>query len=150
MAVNVRSDGVVEVVTGTASAGQEHGVVFSELVTRFLPVAASDVVVIEGDTAMAPTGDGTMGSRSIQIAGSAVLQASEEVSAQARRLAARLLEASEDDVVAFPGEGVGVLSTMALYRLARNDNIKGQPIWSEIARAVDRLDDDRLTEEETR
>ena len=47
------------------------------------------------------------------------------------------------------GDGVGVLSTMALYRLARNDNVEGQPIWSEIARAVDRLDD-RLTEEETR
>ncbi|HLY84374.1 MAG TPA: xanthine dehydrogenase family protein, partial [Acidimicrobiales bacterium] len=147
VSVNVRSDGIVEVVTGTASAGQEHGVVFSELVRRFLPVAASDVVVIEGDTAIAPTGDGTMGSRSIQIAGSAVLQASEEVSAQARRLAARLLEASEDDVVAFPGEGFGVrgvpTSVVTLAALAEaalaDGGARGRPLEGQARQQPDGL-----------
>jgi carbon-monoxide dehydrogenase large subunit len=121
--VNVRDDGVVEVVTGTASAGQEHGMVFVSLVQRFLPVRASDVVVIEGDTGRNPTGDGTMGSRSIQIAGTAVLNAAEEVSVKARRLAASLLEAAEDDVVLYDDRGFGVrgvpTSVIPLRDLAR-------------------------------
>ena len=67
--VTVRRDGTVEVVTGTASAGQEHPTVFARLVARALPVGPGDVVVVEGDTGLAPDGDGTMGSRSIQVAG---------------------------------------------------------------------------------
>jgi carbon-monoxide dehydrogenase large subunit len=46
-----------------------------------------------------PQGGGTSGSRSIQIGGTAVLQASEQVVDQARQLAAQLLEANPDDVV---------------------------------------------------
>jgi carbon-monoxide dehydrogenase large subunit len=108
VSVFVRPDGVVEVVTGTVSAGQEHAVAFAELVRRHLPVDLSDIVVVEGDTGRAPTGDGSNGSRSIQIAGTAVLRAAEEVAVKCRRLAASILEAAEDDVVAYPGRGFGV------------------------------------------
>lgn len=108
VSVSVGHDGVVEVVTGTASAGQDHPTVFTELVQRHLPVRAADVVVIEGDTARAPSGEGTMGSRSIQIAGTAVAEAARVVAEKARQLAASLLEAAVEDVVAFPGQGFGV------------------------------------------
>ena len=48
-----------------------------------------------------------MGSRSLQVGGSAVLGASERVREKARRLAAHLLEASVDDVVSFDDGRVG-------------------------------------------
>ena len=46
-----------------------------------------------------PRGAGTMGSRSLQTAGSAVHVASTEVLAKAKQLAAHLLEANADDIV---------------------------------------------------
>ena len=61
------------------------------------------IEVIEADTACTPEGDGTMGSRSTQLAGTAVRRAAEVVLAKARRAAAQLLEAAEDDVVFHDG-----------------------------------------------
>ena len=75
----------------------------------------SDVEVIEGDTADIAGSAGTSGSRSMQLAGSAVLQASEIVLAKARSLTARLLEASEDDIVVIDGRlGVRGVPTSSL------------------------------------
>ena len=115
VSVAVGLDGVVEVVTGSSSCGQEHKVVFARLVQRHLPVSIGDVRVIEGDTGRAPTGDGSVGSRTIQIAGTAVLQAAEQVANKARRVAAEVLEVDEADVVAYEGVGFGV---------------RGEPSWA--------------------
>ena len=49
-----------------------------------------------------------MGSRSLQVGGSAVVQAATQVLDKARALAAHLLEAPAEDVAVFPGEGLGV------------------------------------------
>ena len=121
--VVVDLDGRVVVTVATASAGQEHGQAFARLVARVLPVDEGDVVVLEGDTDELPTGDGTMGSRSVQLAGTAVHRASEDVAAQARRLTAQLLEAAEEDIVVHPGRGFGVqgvpATAIGLGRLAQ-------------------------------
>jgi carbon-monoxide dehydrogenase large subunit len=97
--VSVRADGTVRVLTGTASAGQQHDRAFATLVAEVLPVAADDVEVIEGDTDLVEGSAGTSGSRSLQLAGSAVRGAAIEVLEQARTRAADLLEAAVDDVV---------------------------------------------------
>jgi carbon-monoxide dehydrogenase large subunit len=49
-----------------------------------------------------------MGSRSLQVGGSAVAEAAGKVLSKARALAAHLLEAPAEDVAVFPGEGLGV------------------------------------------
>jgi carbon-monoxide dehydrogenase large subunit len=49
-----------------------------------------------------------MGSRSLQVGGSAVVQAATLVLEKARALTAHLLEAPAEDVALFPGEGLGV------------------------------------------
>jgi carbon-monoxide dehydrogenase large subunit len=54
-----------------------------------------------------------MGSRSLQVGGSAVFQASEQVLAKGRELAAHLLEARVEDVVVHPGNGLGVAGVPA-------------------------------------
>jgi carbon-monoxide dehydrogenase large subunit len=96
--VHVDADGVVTVVLATASAGQEHGAAIVELVAAVLPVDPDDVVVIEGDSDRLG-GTGTSGSRSLQLAGAAVAEASHDIAARARAIAAEVLEAAVDDIV---------------------------------------------------
>jgi carbon-monoxide dehydrogenase large subunit len=106
-AVAVEPDGRVTVRTGTAPHGQGHETAFTQLVAATLGVAPDEVTVVHSDTALLPRGDGTMGSRSLQVGGSAVLQAAEQVLDKARTVAAHLLEARVEDVAVFPGEGLG-------------------------------------------
>jgi carbon-monoxide dehydrogenase large subunit len=107
-AVAVDPDGRVTVRTGTSPHGQGHETAFTQLVAGTLGVAPEVVTVVHSDTALVPRGEGTMASRSLQVGGSAVLQAAEQVLDKARALAAHLLEAQVDDVAVFRGEGLGV------------------------------------------
>ena len=97
--VAITDRGTVEVRSATASAGQQHEVMLATLVTEVLPVARELIEVVEADTDRSPASDGSMGSRSTQLAGTAVRQAAEIVATAARRVAAHVLEAAEDDVV---------------------------------------------------
>ncbi|MEM7337372.1 MAG: xanthine dehydrogenase family protein molybdopterin-binding subunit [Actinomycetota bacterium] len=102
-AVEITEDGKVNARVGTSAHGQGHETAFSMIASDILGVPMEDVTLIQSDTAEVPRGQGTMGSRSLQTAGSAVHIASGEVLAKAKKLAAHLLEASEDDIVV--GEG---------------------------------------------
>jgi carbon-monoxide dehydrogenase large subunit len=97
--VEIADDGSVNAYVGTSAHGQGHETAFSMIVSDVLGVPMDKVNVLQSDTAVIPQGGGTGGSRSLQIAGSAVKVASEEVLTQAKRLAAHLLEANVDDVV---------------------------------------------------
>ncbi|MGY1642101.1 xanthine dehydrogenase family protein molybdopterin-binding subunit [Geodermatophilus sp. SYSU D00703] len=90
--------GKVEVVTGSTPHGQGHETAWSQLVADQLGVPFEDVEVLHGDTAVAPKGMDTYGSRSLVVGGTAVVKAAEKVIAKARKVAAHLLEASEDDL----------------------------------------------------
>ena len=107
-AVEVHEDGSATVRVGTSSHGQGHATAFSAIVSETLGIPLERVRFVQSDTAAVPRGGGTGGSRSLQIGGSAVLRAAEEVLAQARSLAAEELEAAPDDVVVFEGIGIGV------------------------------------------
>jgi aerobic carbon-monoxide dehydrogenase large subunit len=63
-----------------------------------LGVKADQVTVVHSDTAAVARGDGTMGSRSLQIGGSALAEAAAQVLDKATALAAHLLEAPAEDV----------------------------------------------------
>jgi carbon-monoxide dehydrogenase large subunit len=69
------------------------------------------IKVIHGDTKLVARGLGTMGSRSAQQGGTAVFQASEGVVDKAKKIAAHLLEASEDDIVLTDDGRIGVAGT---------------------------------------
>lgn len=90
--------GKVEVVTGTSPHGQGHVTCWSQIAADVLGVPFEDVEVLHGDTLAAPQGMDTYGSRSLVVGGSAVHRAAEKVVDKARRVAAHLLEASEDDL----------------------------------------------------
>jgi carbon-monoxide dehydrogenase large subunit len=106
--VEVQSDGTVVATVGTSAHGQGHETAFAMIVADLLGVAMDDVRVVQSDTALVPRGSGTMGSRSLQTAGSAVHNASVEVLEKAKQLAAHLLEASPDDIVLHDGGTLGV------------------------------------------
>jgi carbon-monoxide dehydrogenase large subunit len=106
--VVVEADGQVTARTGVSPHGQGHETAFAQLVATTLGVDAGQVRVVHSDTAALPRGDGTMGSRSLQVGGSAVVEAAGRVLDKATALAAHLLEAPVEDVALFPGEGLGV------------------------------------------
>ncbi|MDE0162361.1 MAG: xanthine dehydrogenase family protein molybdopterin-binding subunit [Acidimicrobiaceae bacterium] len=101
--VTVELDGTVTARVGTASHGQGHATAFSQILGEVLGVPAEQVRVIHSDTGEVPRGTGTVASRSLQIGGSAVFTAANEVLETARRLAAGLLEADRGDIVVAPG-----------------------------------------------
>jgi aerobic carbon-monoxide dehydrogenase large subunit len=107
----VNEDGTVTVKTGTSPQGQGHETTWAQLVSWTLGVPMADVRIVHSDTAHVPRGMGTMGSRTLQVGGSAMINATREVLDKGRELAAHLLEASADDVKVVPGEGLGVAGT---------------------------------------
>jgi carbon-monoxide dehydrogenase large subunit len=121
--VRLEPDGRVTVVAATVSAGQDQAAAYARLAAAPLGIDPTAVTVVEGDTDVVAPGGGSVGSRSVQLAGSAVLRAAEEVAAGVRRTAAALLEAAEEDVVLADGRaGVrGVPArTLALAAVARH------------------------------
>jgi carbon-monoxide dehydrogenase large subunit len=73
------------------------------IVSDMLGIDMSRISLINSDTRDVPRGSGTMGSRSLQTAGSAVHVASTEVLDRAKRLAGHLLEADPSDIVTGDG-----------------------------------------------
>src|SRR5262247_269170 len=96
--VRVERTGKVTAITGSSPHGQGHETTFAQIIADQLGVAWEDVVVRHGDTLGAPQAIGTFGSRSTGLGGNALARAAAEVRDKGRRLAARLLEASPEDL----------------------------------------------------
>jgi carbon-monoxide dehydrogenase large subunit len=84
---------------GTKSQGQGHETTYAQIIAEELGIPADAIKVEEGDTDTAPYGLGTYASRSTPTAGAAASMASRKIREKARKIAAHLLEASEDDLV---------------------------------------------------
>jgi aerobic carbon-monoxide dehydrogenase large subunit len=83
---------------GVKSQGQGHETTFAQIVAHELGIPAEDVTVQEGDTDNTPYGLGTYASRSTPTAGAATSVAARKVRDKAKKLAAHMLEVSEDDL----------------------------------------------------
>ena len=114
--VEVARDGTVTVRTGISTHGQGHETAFAQLVGGLLGVPLEAVRVVHSDTAAVERGRGTMGSRALQIGGSAVLQAGEAVLDKARHILAGALEAPVSDVAVAEGGGLGVVGSPETVR----------------------------------
>ena len=96
--VRVHPTGSVSVFTGTHSHGQGHETTFAQIVAETLGVDFEAVDVVHGDTNAIPFGMGTYGSRSLAVGGTAIYNAVQKVIAKGKKIAAHLLEASEEDI----------------------------------------------------
>jgi aerobic carbon-monoxide dehydrogenase large subunit len=96
--VEVHPDGTATVLTGTSPHGQGHQTVWAMLVSDELGIPIDKITVKWGDTDLVPKGGGTGGSRSLQLGGAAVQQASRELLDVARERAAATLEITPSDL----------------------------------------------------
>jgi carbon-monoxide dehydrogenase large subunit len=88
---------------GTRTQGQGHETTFAQIVASELGIPAQDVEVQEGDTDHTPYGLGTYASRSTPTSGAATTVVARRLREKARRIAAHLLEVSEQDLEWEPG-----------------------------------------------
>jgi len=96
--VRVNATGGLTVMTGSHSHGQGHETSFAQVIAEMIGIDADQVDIVHGDTARAPMGMGTYGSRSLAVGGSAMVRATEKIINKARKIAAHLMEASEGDI----------------------------------------------------
>src|SRR5580765_906331 len=105
--VQIHPDGSATVMSGTSAHGQGHATSFSMIVADRLGIPLDQITYRQSDTAIVRTGGGTGGSRSLQLGGNAVSKAADETREKAIAVAARMLEASADDVM-LDDDGFGV------------------------------------------
>ena len=96
--VRVLPTGKVQVVTGTAPHGQGHETAWSMVAADRLGISPDDIEVLHSDTAVAPLGMDTYGSRSVSVGGTAIWIAAERVLDKARSIAAHQLEVAGTDL----------------------------------------------------
>jgi carbon-monoxide dehydrogenase large subunit len=96
--VQVTPSGKAVLKIGTSPHGQSHVTTWAQITADALGITPEDVEVLHGDTAVAPLGMDTYGSRSVSVGATALAMALERVKEKARRLAAHELEVAEDDL----------------------------------------------------
>jgi aerobic carbon-monoxide dehydrogenase large subunit len=89
---------------GVKSQGQGHETTFAQIVAEELGIPFDHIKVVEGDTDNTPYGVGTYASRSTPVGGAATSMVARNIREKARKIAAHLLEASEDDLEWEPGK----------------------------------------------
>jgi carbon-monoxide dehydrogenase large subunit len=97
--VRIRRDGTILVQSGVATNGQGHFTTFAQIAATTFKLPGTKIEVHMNDTDIPAFGFGTFGSRTLQIAGSAVLLAAEAARDKALQVAGRLLEADPADLV---------------------------------------------------
>ncbi len=90
--------GALMLFSGSNSQGQGHETVFKQLVCDRLGIDPTDVQYIQGDTDQVFFGEGTGGSRTATLAGSAFYLATEKVVTKARLIAAHMLKVDDSDL----------------------------------------------------
>jgi carbon-monoxide dehydrogenase large subunit len=98
-AIHLLPDGRMRVLTGATPYGQGHVTTWKMIIADRLGVAMDAVDIVHGDTDEVPSGGLTVGSRSVQVAGSSLVIAATKLADAARERAAELLEAAVEDVV---------------------------------------------------
>lgn len=125
--VSLQPDGSVLARTGSTPYGQGHETTWAMIVAEQMGVQIERVTVLWGDTDEVPSSNITGGSRSVQLAGSAMFDATVRMIEAAKTAAASILEAAPEDMV--------------FDRDASAFHVAGSPAtnvdWDDIARDLD-------------
>jgi carbon-monoxide dehydrogenase large subunit len=114
------ANGTVTIITGTLDYGQGHASTFAQILTDKLGVPFERIRLMQGDSDLLVQGGGTGGSRSTMLSGTAILQASDKVIEQGKKIAAHVLEASAADIEFRSGQFAiaGTDRTIGIMQLA--------------------------------
>jgi carbon-monoxide dehydrogenase large subunit len=124
--VEVTADGRAVVYTGSSSHGQGHETSWAMIASDLTGIPIEAIDVVHGDTDLVPEGAGTFGSRSLQIGGAAVHEATQALVERAKGVAGELLEVAVGDVQLDTERGVFTVS--GVPTMTRT--------WAEIAQAA--------------
>jgi aerobic carbon-monoxide dehydrogenase large subunit len=102
--VRVHQTGDVTVITGSQPHGQGQTTTFSQIIAEELGVDMEKVEVIHSDSHGVPYGQGSYGSRTFSVEGTAIYQAAQTIRRKALQVGAHLLQAGGDDVVYADGK----------------------------------------------
>ncbi len=102
--IRVHPTGKVLARIGVQTQGQGHETTFAQIIAEELGFPVGDIKIEYGDTDTAPYGLGTYASRSTPVAGAATAMAARKIREKAQKIAAHLLECSEDDLEWEPGK----------------------------------------------
>src|SRR5438874_3549691 len=90
--------GGVVLLTGSMDHGQGHATTFKQVLSDKLGIDADKIRYRWGDSDLVTMGIGTFGSRSAQLAGSAIVTAADRLIDKGRRIAAHAMEAAAGDL----------------------------------------------------
>ncbi|MBV8118755.1 MAG: xanthine dehydrogenase family protein molybdopterin-binding subunit, partial [Alphaproteobacteria bacterium] len=96
--ITVTPAGRVEVVIGTGPSGQGHETSFAQVIGAVLHLPVGCIDIIMGDTDIVSIGGGSHSGRSMRHSATLFAKAAPELVTQGKRVAARLLDASPDQV----------------------------------------------------
>jgi carbon-monoxide dehydrogenase large subunit len=119
-------DGSVSLLVGTQSNGMGHETAYAQIAADLLGLPLEAFRYVQADTAKVRAGNGHGGARSMHMGGAALCRAVDAMLAKGRGIAARLLQASEEQVVfaagrfSVRGEPDRGIELLALARAARD------------------------------
>ncbi len=90
-------DDTITVFVGVQTNGQGHETAFTQIMSARLGVDAERIRIVQGDSDFTPEGM-TGGSRSIPVAGAAVMGVSDKIIAKGKQIAAHVMEAAAGDI----------------------------------------------------
>jgi len=96
--IRIAPTGKVSVFIGESPHGQGEETTFAQVTADYLGLPLDDVEIISGDTATTPMGWGTYGSRTTTVGTGAIVKACDKIIEKGKKVAAHLLEASEQDI----------------------------------------------------
>jgi carbon-monoxide dehydrogenase large subunit len=122
--IRFEPDGTVTIITGTLDYGQGHASPFAQVLTETLGVPFERIRLLQGDSDELIAGGGTGGSKSIMASGAAIVEASEQVIAKGKAVAAHVLEAAVADIefargrftIAGTDRAIGIMELAATLR----------------------------------
>jgi carbon-monoxide dehydrogenase large subunit len=118
--IRVGRDGAVTIFIGTQTNGQGHETAYKQIIGEHLGVEPDRITVVQGDTDLVRTGNGTGGSRSVPVGGAAVQDGSIRIREKAKLRAADLMETAAVDITFADGRFsvVGTDRSMTLAEIA--------------------------------
>ncbi len=96
--LRAHSDGNVALITGSADIGQGSDSVLAQIAAEELGIPYEHVLVVAGDTEIAPLDYGTYGSRVTMMAGNATLNAAADLKQKIIKAVAERLEVNPEDL----------------------------------------------------
>ncbi len=108
--IHINQDGRFKLAVGTHSHGQGHETTYLQVIGEKLKLDPKQIEFVQGDTDQVRLGQGTFGSRSIAVAGAAMVTAVAEIADKAQAIAADRLEVAVADIELTEG-GFSVVGT---------------------------------------